>query len=413
MITVKNNGPDTATGVTLTDTLPSNVTVNSVSTNQGSCGLPSGGVFICSLGTLINGQSVTITLVVTTTTAGLIGNTASVAGNESESTTVNNSASVTTNVGDVSRLINISTRAFVGTNDNVLVGGFILGGNVSKQLLIRGFGPTLTDFGVTGVLADPVIELYWDHDSNANTPAVFVVSNDDWGTNLNSCPVPATACGTAQDIANTGKSANSYAPTNPNRSKDAALLVTLPPGTYTVTMRGVSNGTGVGLIGINDIDGTTLPKLVNISTRGLVLTGDSVMVGGFIIGGGTGNKPVLIRAFGPTLEDFGVTGWLTDPVVELYWDHDNNANTAAVFVVSNDNWGTNLTSCPAPAVTCGTSLDIANTGKSADSYAPANPNRGLDGALLVTLPPGAYTVTLRGVAGGTGVGLVGINEMGP
>jgi hypothetical protein len=169
----------------------------------------------------------------------------------------------------------------------------------------------------------------------------------------------------------------------------------------------------VGLIAINDLDSATAPKLESISTRGLVLTGDSIMIGGYIVGSGTGNKQVLIRAFGPTMADFGVAGPLADPVIELHFDHDNNPNTQAILLATNDDWGTDPTSCPPPLVACGTAIDIFNTGKSADTYAPTNPNRFRDSALLVTAPTGAYTVKVLGVGGATGVALIAINEMSP
>jgi hypothetical protein len=212
-------------------------------------------------------------------------------------------------------------------------------------------------------------------------------------------------------------SADAYAPSSPSadRARDAALLVTLAPGAYTVTLRGVSNGTGVGLVDINDPDTQTLPKLVNISTRGFVGTNSNVMVGGFIIGAGTGSKQVLIRGMGPTLASFGVTGVLANPVIELYADTDNNPSTPAILVADNDDWGTRVGSvCYAPAI-CGSALDILNTGMSADAYAPSSPSadRARDAALLVTLAPGAYPVTLRGLNNVTGVGLIDVNEFGP
>jgi hypothetical protein len=229
---------------------------------------------------------------------------------------------------------------------------------------------------------------------------------------VSSCLSPVVAVGTAQDIEATGKSANTYAPSNSNRHLDAALMVTLPPGIYTATLKGVSNATGVALVTVNDLDVAPTATLLALSGRAFVGTGDNVAVGGVIISG-TAPKQVLIRGFGPTLSSFGVTGVLANPVLELAQDDDNNANTPAVLIVSNDNWGTNLTSCPPPVVACGTATDIFNTGKSADTYAPSNPNRNLDAALLVTLPPGIYTATLRGVNLGTGVGLVAVNEIGP
>jgi hypothetical protein len=293
-----------------------------------------------------------------------------------------------------------------------MVGGFILGGNLPKQLLLRGFGPTLSTFGVPGpLLANPTMELLWDDDNNPNTAAILIASNNDWGTPA-ACSAPAV-CGTPADIAATGMSANSYAPSNPGRTLDSALLATLPPGAYTVNLRGVSNGTGVGLVGVDDPDATTLPKLVNISTRGRVQTGSQIMVGGFIIGAGTGNKEVLLRAFGPTLATFGVIGALANPVLELYADHDANPLTDAVLIATNDDYQTAITGCGAPAVACGTPSQIVATGMTAcEAYAVGFGNCGLDSAILVTLPPGNYTVNVRGFNNLTGVGLVGIDELG-
>jgi hypothetical protein len=312
----------------------------------------------------------------------------------------------------LSVLTNISARAVVGTGANAAVSGFIIRGTGTKQVLIRGFGPTLTSFSIAGVLADPTLDLYWDDDDNPSTAAVLVLTNNDWGTALGSCPEPVVGCGSPTDIADTGLSANAYAPTNLDRGLDAALLVTLPPGTYTARLSGVSNGTGVGLIGVDDVDTNHTAQLVNISTRASVGTGANVEVGGFVISGTT-DKQVLIRGFGPTLTSFGITGALANPTLDLYWDTDNNPNTPAILVLSNDDWGKPLADCPEPVVACGTPQDVISTGLSADTYAPANANRGLDGALLVTLPPGTYTARLSGVSGGTGVGLIGVDQVGP
>jgi len=313
---------------------------------------------------------------------------------------------------DVSDLINISARAFVGTGSNAAVGGFIISGTGTKQVLIRGFGPTLADFGVTGVLANPTLELSWDNDSNPLTSPLQLAINNNWDTPVAPCNAPVVVCGTPLDITNTGMSADAYAPTNANRGLDAALLVTLPPGLYTVALSGVNNGTGVGLIGVDDVDTNQTATLVNISTRAFVGTGTNGAVGGFIISGTT-NKQVLIRGFGPTLSSFGVSGALANPTLELSWDNDSDPLTAPLPLAINNDWGTQAAPCNAPVVACGTSLDIANTGMSADTYAPTNANRGLDAALLVTLPPGLYTVALSGVSNGTGVGLIGVDAVGP
>jgi PKD repeat protein len=309
-----------------------------------------------------------------------------------------------------SQFRNISTRAFVGTGANVAVAGFIITGTGTKQVLLRGFGPTLTSFGVTGALANPTLSLYWDNDNNPSTQGILVLTNDDWGVALGSCMAPVVVCGSPTDIEDTGLSANSYAPTNPDRALDAALLLTLPPGIYTARLSGVGNGTGVGLIGVDDVDTNQTATLDNISTRAYVGTGADVEVGGFIISG-TDNKQLLIRGFGPTLTSFGIAGALVNPTLDLYWDDDNNQSTPAILVLTNNDWGTVLASCPAPVVVCGTPQQISNTGLSANTYAPMNANRALDAALLLTLPPGTYTARLSGVSSGTGVGLIGVDEI--
>ncbi len=410
-VTVTNNGPSAATGVTMTDTLPAGVTFVSATPSQGSCSGTN--TVTCSLGSL--GIGVTATTTIRVTAPGAVGTltaTASVSAGQPDPNSGNNNTTASTSVVLPSPLTNISTRAFVGTGSDAAVGGFIISGTGTKQVLIRGFGPTLADFGVAGALANPTLELSWDDDNNPNTPAIVVLTNDDWGLPLAQCSAPVVACGTPQAIADTGMSADSYAPSNPNRGLDAAVLLTVPPGTYTATLRGVSNGTGVGLIGVDDVDSNQSATLINISTRAFVGTGANAAVGGLIVGG-TAPKQVLLRGFGPTLTSFGVAGAMANPVLELYWDDDNNPNTAAMLIVTNDNWGITLASCSAPVVSCGTPQDIINTGMSANTYAPSNPNRGLDAALLVTLPPGTYTATLRGVSNGTGVGLIGVDEIVP
>jgi hypothetical protein len=290
------------------------------------------------------------------------------------------------------QLANISTRGPVQTGDSVMIGGFIISGTASRSVLIRGFGPTLADWGVAGAMANPYVELY--------SGPTMIATNDDWQTPIAQCSAPAVSCGTPQDIQATGKAACTVATTG--CSQDAAILVTLPPGAYTAILRGVGGGTGVGLVGVDDNDTSTLSKLVNISTRGPVLTGDSVMIGGFIVGGST-SKKVLIRGFGPTLADWGVAGAMSNPYVELY--------SGQTMIATNDDWQTPITQCGAPAVSCGTPQDIQATGKAACTVATTGCSQ--DAAILVTLPPGAYTAIVRGVSGGTGVGLVGIDEIVP
>jgi Tol biopolymer transport system component len=252
------------------------------------------------------------------------------------------------------RLLNLSTRGQVQTGNNVMIGGFIIGGSTAKKVLIRAVGPNLANYGVTGVLSNPTLEL---HKSSDNS---IIASNDDWGTSANAAEITATA----------------LAPAN---SKEAAILATLEPGAYTAIVNGNGGGTGVGIVEVFELDHPEIP-LINISTRGQVRTGNDVMIGGFIIQG-SANQTVLIRAVGPNLVNYGVTGVLANPTLELHRSSDNS------IIASNDNWGA---ASNAAAIT-------------ATGLAPAN---ALESAILISLPPGAYTAIVSGVGGGTGVGIV-------
>ncbi|HEY1583365.1 MAG TPA: hypothetical protein VGF73_09745, partial [Chthoniobacterales bacterium] len=256
-------------------------------------------------------------------------------------------------------LVNISTRLNVLTGENVLDAGFIISGSGTKRVLIRGLGPVLSDFGVEGALADPIIEL---HDaSNGN----LLAENDSWKNNQQT------------EIAATG-----LAPTN---DAESALIATLSAGAYTVIERGKSDTTGVGLVEVYDLGAGFGPELANISTRGFVDTGNGVMIAGFIVASSTGGTgQVIVRGLGPSLGDFGISDPLADPKLEL---HDGNGN----LIASNDNWKSDQES------------EIEATG--------LEPSKDAEAAILTTVAPGAYTAIESGVAGGTGVGLVEVYNL--
>lgn len=258
--------------------------------------------------------------------------------------------------GSSSVAANLSTRAITLTGDNVLIGGFIVQGAASKNLIIRALGPSLTGAGVAGALADPFIEL---HDSNG----AVIASDDDWQDD----PDQATA------IQNAG-----LAPSDP---KESALAETLAPGPYTAIVNGTNNTTGVALVEIYDIESQPpASQLANISTRAPVQTGDNVMIGGFIISGSDPTN-VLVRGIGPSLSAFGVAGALADPFVEL---HDGQGTV----ITTNDNWQQDSLQA----------VQIQATGLA--------PNNALESALLTSLSPGAYTAIVKGAQNTTGVGLV-------
>lgn len=258
---------------------------------------------------------------------------------------------------------NISTRANVGTGDHVLIGGFIITGTDPKMVVLRAIGPSLT--GISGVLADPFLEL---HDDTGAT----IASNDNW---MDLSMEDQTTL-TDNDLA-------------PDDDAESALVMTLDPGQYTTVVSGANETTGVALAEAYDIDdGTTDSRLGNISTRGFVETGDNVMIGGFILGGGGGGlSTVVIRAIGPSLTDFGITDALADPVLEL---HDLNG----VLIDSNDNW-----------------MDDPNMQLVSDAgLAPGDPN---ESALYKILPSGEYTAIVSGAGDTSGVALVETYNLEP
>jgi len=171
----------------------------------------------------------------------------------------------------------------------------------------------------------------------------------------------------------------------------------------------VGGGTGVGLIGVDDNDTSASSKLINISTRSSVQTGSNVLIGGVIVNGTT-PKTVLIRALGPSMGSapYYVPGVLSNPTMKLY--------SGQTVIAQNDDWQTTDTLCAAPAIFCGGASAIKATAKNPCIPNPgqttAPPNCSRESSLYVTLPPGAYTAVVSGVGGTTGVGLVGVDEVG-
>lgn len=248
-------------------------------------------------------------------------------------------------------LANISTRVQVGHDEDVLIAGFIITGSQQKRLLLRALGPSVQ---LGGVLADPVLALY-------DSAGQLIATNDNWRTN-----------GNAQEIEATG-----LAPANDSES---AILTSLAPGAYTAHVSGVNDGGGVfvpaiGVVEVYDLDRTVSSKLANISSRGLVQTGDNVMIAGVIVLGADSQK-VIVRALGLSV---GVPGPLLDPALEL-----RNSNGA--LIASNDNWRSDQ------------AAEIIATG-----LPPANDS---ESAIVRTLPPAPYTAIVRGANGASGLALV-------
>jgi hypothetical protein len=270
---------------------------------------------------------------------------------------------------DAGRLVNLSTRAQVGTGGNILIVGFAVGGTGSEPLLARASGPALTAFGVAGALPDPQLQLY--------SAGTVLATNDGWAGN-------ATIAAEALQV-------GAFAWTNP-ASHDSAIATQLAAGSYTAQVSGQSNDAGVSLAEIyeatNSISLTTsTPHLVNLSARVMVGTGGNILIAGFVIGGSCATT-VLIRASGPALSAFGVAGALPDPELTL--------SSGPTTLATDDGWGGDP--------------QIAATAASVGAFswgAAATP----DSALLVTLPPGSYTAQVAGASGDTGVSLVEVYEV--
>jgi acid phosphatase len=247
-------------------------------------------------------------------------------------------------------LLNESTRLRTGAGDDVLIGGFILVGPGTKSIMLRGLGPSLKINGapIPGTLEDPVIQLRRGDET-------IVASNNDW---RDSQPTPIQQSGLA-----------------PPDDREAALLLPLDAGSYTVTLSGLNNSTGIGLVEVYDLEPGSTPRVLNLAARGRVQSGDDVMIGGIILGGADYSR-VIFRGVGPSIP---VADPLSDPVMEL---HDGNGT----LIRSNDDWKQNQ------------SAEIQASG-----LAPANDR---EAAIVGNFPPGAYTAILRGKNGSGGIGLV-------
>jgi hypothetical protein len=236
-----------------------------------------------------------------------------------------------------------------------MIGGFIITGTESKRVIIRGVGPSMTSVGVSGVINDPILRLFGPNGSQ-------IAVNDNWQDTQR------------VEIEQTGIA--------PQDQRESAIIAMLPPANYTATVADAAGRNGVGLVEIYDLNSGANARLANISTRGSVQTAENVMIGGFVLGGTSTNPAkVVVRAIGPSLQQVGIAGPLSNPTLQLF---DNNGQ----IVASNDNWADD----PSQAA----ELQALN-------LAPSNP---AESAIVGMLPPGLYTAVVAGRNGGTGIGLI-------
>jgi hypothetical protein len=245
----------------------------------------------------------------------------------------------------------------VEAGNNVLIGGFIVTGNAPKNVAVRGIGPSLGQFGISDPLADPTLEL-------RDASGTLITPNDNWQDNsADATQLTALGLGLSDP-------------------KESGIIATLQPGGYTAVLAGKNSGTGIGLVEVYDINQAVNSQLANISTRGFVLTGNNVMIGGFILGG-SNNTRVVVRGIGPSLAQFGLNPVLSDPTLEL---RDSNG----ALLASNDDWQSDP----------GSASQLSALGLGLQDSK--------ESGLLMSLPPGGFTAILAGKNSGTGIGLVEI-----
>ena len=272
------------------------------------------------------------------------------------------------------RLGNISTRAFVQTGDDVMIGGFIVHGTEPKRVIIRAIGPELTQYGIPNALANPKLEL---HDGTG----ALIAANNNWATTIIGGIITASQ---VRDIQTSG-----YAPRD---ELESAIIADLRPGNYTAIVRGVNNLTGVALVEAYDLSRDAGSILGNISTRALVQTDDNVMIGGFIVQG-TQQRRVIVRAIGPELTQYGVPNALANPTLELH-------NGTGTLIASNNDWATTIIG---GVITANPVHEIQASG-----YVPGDRR---ESAIVADLPSGNYTAIVRGANNSTGVALAEVYDL--
>lgn len=270
-------------------------------------------------------------------------------------------------------LVNVSTRAFVGKDDQTLIAGFVVTGTAPRKLLLRAIGPGLVSRGVTGTIGDPVLTLY--------RGSTAIATNDNWETQ-NDAFAPATASDLVAAATQTGAFPLA------GGSKDAALLVTLDPGLYSALAYGTNGTTGIGLVEVYDdeVGSTTGTRVVNLSTRGYADSNKLMIAGFVVVGDGTPTKRILVRALGPSLADKGVSGVMQDPIIALY---DASGN----LLRKNDDWDPPTTTVDGEVLTTRGAADtITEQQIQATGFAPPKP---VESAMLLDLKPGVYSVILQ------------------
>jgi hypothetical protein len=275
------------------------------------------------------------------------------------------------------RLISLSARATV-SDGYPLITGFVISGSGQKSVLLRAVGPALSGFGVSSPLAAPRMQIF----NTATPPQSLLAVNTGWSS-ASSLTAAFNRLGAFPLAVG---------------STDAAALVTLSPGAYTVIIPD-GQGNGTVLAEVYDADDSTSTgavRFTGLSARGQVTAGDP-LIAGLAISGNTPRK-VLLRGSGPALAKSGVAGVLSDPVLTVYDNQDT-------ILAQNDNWQTQIS--VNPTQTLGSVADVVA------ACVAVFDSGSKDSALIITLAPGTYTIQISGVNHSAGAAMVEAYDLSP
>ncbi len=267
------------------------------------------------------------------------------AGTTSTRTATTESATTSTSVGP--QIVEFSTQSSTAASHDAIINGFVLGGSGQKTVIFRALGPSLTALDVPDAMTDPELELY-------DSDGTLIASNDNWRD--------------AQEAL--FADAGPYESFRPESDREAAIVITLPPGTYWTMVKSKDNSAGVAVAELSDLSEGTGLEIVSLSGRGLIQSEDNVVMSDFTVEGDTASN-LIIRALGPSLNNSGSANMVSDLVLELY---DENGS----ILSTNDNWQEDA--------------EQANQ-IMARGLVPAD---SAEAAMVVSLSPGNYTAVIRG-----------------
>ncbi|MCF3650129.1 S41 family peptidase [Synoicihabitans lomoniglobus] len=258
------------------------------------------------------------------------------------------------------RLANLSSRSVLAPGDDVTISGFVISGDLPREVLIRGVGPGLNTLGVTNALRRPELSLYRGRE--------WIAANTDWRT------------GEREKLRLLAARLGAF--TLREDAADCAMVVRLEPGLYSVHLRDADRVGGVGLVEVYDTEPEAVgeSELINLSTQARVAGDEATLVSGLVIPG-TASHTVLLRAIGPGLTAYGTGDALSRPRLALL--------AGAQTLLVNTGWETG-----------NARADVVSAAAWAGAF-PLAPGSA-DAALLVTLPPGVYTIEAQAADGGTG-----------